>query len=184
MSPATHFPNQNQKIMKPLNKSIWSIIAVSTSLVVSAAAFNLRSSETLDAKRDEAAVTALTSKILESSQFAHQRLDDELAGKFLDRYLDALDGGHLLFLQSDVNEFARSGPDSRGHAPSGDSSPANIIFARYSSSGSTNAPRSPRNCWKREIRFHRRRAIQLRPQERAASADIARLRPSGGSNCA
>ena len=40
-------------------------------------------------------------------QFAHHPLDDELAGKFLDRYLDALDGRHMVFLQSDVDEFAR-----------------------------------------------------------------------------
>src|SRR5688500_8933412 len=54
----------------------------------------------------EANITRLTAGILEHSQFAHNPLDNELAGKFLDRYLDALDGGRSLLLQADVDEFA------------------------------------------------------------------------------
>jgi carboxyl-terminal processing protease len=54
----------------------------------------------------EANITRLTADILERSQFAHHPLDAELAGKFLDGYLDSLDGTRSLFLQSDVAEFA------------------------------------------------------------------------------
>ena len=59
--------------MKPLSKSVCSILAISVSLIFSAAAFSLRSSESLSPAETKAAVTALTTKILESSQFAHQR---------------------------------------------------------------------------------------------------------------
>jgi carboxyl-terminal processing protease len=54
----------------------------------------------------EANITRLTANILERSQFAHHPLDAELAGKFLDNYLDSLDGTRSLFLQSDIAEFA------------------------------------------------------------------------------
>jgi len=50
-------------------------------------------------------ITRITAGLLEQSQFSHQRLDDELAARFLDRYLDSLDPTHLLFLQSDAQEF-------------------------------------------------------------------------------
>src|SRR6185295_15032195 len=54
----------------------------------------------------EANITRLTASLLERSQFAHHPLDSELAGKFLDGYLDGLDANRSLLLQSDVEEFA------------------------------------------------------------------------------
>src|SRR5271163_2539160 len=50
-------------------------------------------------------ITRLTAGLLEQSQFSHHRLDDALASKFLDRFLDSLDPAHMLFLQSDAREF-------------------------------------------------------------------------------
>jgi carboxyl-terminal processing protease len=118
--------------MKPSAKSICQIVAITAALIVSASAINPRSSEKLDAAETKAAITTLTARILESSQFAHHRLDDDFAGKFLDRYLDALDGGRLVFLQSDVEEFSRFRPDlARATRREGDTSPAKIIFQRY-----------------------------------------------------
>jgi hypothetical protein len=52
---------------------------------------------------ESANLVRLTAQVLERSQFAHHRLDDELAGKFLDRYLDALDGSGTLFIKSEKN---------------------------------------------------------------------------------
>src|SRR5690349_8392373 len=79
----------------------------------------------------EANITKLTASLLEHSQFAHHPLDSELAGKFLDRYLDALDGGHSLLLQSDIAEFGQYRKDlakvTRGN---GDTAAAHAIFAR------------------------------------------------------
>ena len=77
-------------------------------------------------------ITRITAGLLEHSQFAHHQLDDELAAKFLDRYLDALDPAHLLFLQSDVRDF----DVFRSHLADmtrreGDITPARAIFQRY-----------------------------------------------------
>src|ERR1017187_6818909 len=54
----------------------------------------------------EANITLVTAGFLEHSQLAHHPLDTELAGKFLDRYLDDLDGSRSLLFQSDIKEFA------------------------------------------------------------------------------
>lgn len=80
----------------------------------------------------EANITRLTAELLESSQFSHHPLDSELAGKFLDRYLDALDAARSLFLQSDVTEFSayRTKLAQATH-DSGNTDAAHIIFNRY-----------------------------------------------------
>jgi carboxyl-terminal processing protease len=77
-------------------------------------------------------VVRLTAEVLERSQFAHHRLDDELAAKFLDRYLDALDGSRTLFFQSDQDEFANLRHSvAEATRRDGDLSPARAIFQRY-----------------------------------------------------
>jgi hypothetical protein len=53
-------------------------------------------------------ITRVTASLLEHSQFSHHRLDEELAAKFLDRYLDALDPAHMPFLQSDAQRSTSS----------------------------------------------------------------------------
>lgn len=118
--------------MKYPLKSVISAFSVSLCLASTAAAFGFWKPAPLDAKATDAAVTILTSKILEESQFAHQQLDDKLAGRFLDRYLDTLDGGHMVFLKSDIDEFTRGRASLaaaiRDH---GDTSLAHVIFKRY-----------------------------------------------------
>src|SRR5438105_1840028 len=59
----------------------------------------------IDARATDANVARLTTELLGHSQFAHHPLDVELAGRLLDRYLDALDGTRSLFFQSDIDEF-------------------------------------------------------------------------------
>jgi len=118
--------------MKIFLKPLRSIAAISGALILSVSAFSLRPGQALDAAGTDAEITRLTSKILEKSQFAHHPLDDELAGKFLDRYLDTLDGQRMIFLQSDVDEFARFKPTlAQATRQDGDSSPARVIFQRY-----------------------------------------------------
>ncbi len=80
----------------------------------------------------EANITLVTAGFLEHSQLAHHPLDTELAGKFLDRYLDDLDGSRSLLFQSDIKEFAayRATLAQATHRD-GDTSAAHAIFARY-----------------------------------------------------
>jgi len=76
-------------------------------------------------------VTRLTTNILERSQFSHHPLDSELAGKFLDGYLDALDSRRSLFLESDVAEFAAFRPTLAQVTREGNTSAAHAIWRRY-----------------------------------------------------
>ena len=80
----------------------------------------------------EANITLVTAGFLERSQLSHHPLDTELAGKFLDRYLDELDPSRSLFLQSDVKEFSsfRATLAEAIHK-NGDTSAAHAIFARF-----------------------------------------------------
>ncbi len=102
-------------------------------LVVTMTAFALRGpGQHLDAKATASAVTLITTKVLETSQYAHHPLDAELVTRFLDRYLDSLDGSRLLFLQSDVAEFGKLRSSlAQGLRQQGDVEPARIIFQRY-----------------------------------------------------
>jgi carboxyl-terminal processing protease len=118
--------------MKSPFKSFIGPLAFSATLISCAWAFGFRDPEPLDAKETDAATTALTSRILESSQIARKQLDDTLAGQFLDRYLDALDAGHMLFLKSDMDEFAKARPTlAQVTRKQGDSSLAHLVFKRY-----------------------------------------------------
>lgn len=108
------------------------VLAIGALFIATAAAYALRTAQSLTPKETEQAITVLTTNILEKSQYAHHPLDDEMVGKFLDRYLDALDGSHMLFLQGDVEDFARFRPQlSRAMHREGDDEPAHAIFQRY-----------------------------------------------------
>lgn len=118
--------------MKPLLTHIIPVVSISTALATTASAFGFRGQDPLDAKATDAAITVMTSKILENSQFAHRQLDDALAAKFLDKYLDTLDGGHLIFLQSDIDEFKKSLPTlAETTRQTGNTSLAHAIFKHY-----------------------------------------------------
>jgi carboxyl-terminal processing protease len=80
----------------------------------------------------EANVTRLVAGLLEQSQFSHHPLDAELAGKFLDGYLDSLDVTRSVLLQSDVKEFGKYREVmAKGTRSAGDTSPARAIYARF-----------------------------------------------------
>ena len=119
-------------LMKPQLKFLLPAFSISASLLVSAVAADPSSSDPLSAKATDAAITIITSKILESSQFAHQQLNDKVADRFLDRYLDALDGAHLLFLQEDLDAFALLRPSLADATRTlGDSTLAHVIFKHF-----------------------------------------------------
>ncbi len=129
--------------MKPLNR-IRSCVAV-LALVSAACTAGVRShsagksapaaksaSAASDQPTTEANITRLTTDILERSQFAHHPLDAELAGKFLDGYLDSLDGNRSLFLASDLTELAPYRATlAQATRAAGDTSAARAILARY-----------------------------------------------------
>src|SRR5512147_3100671 len=80
----------------------------------------------------EANLVHITTTLLEESQFSHHPIDRDLAKKWLDTYLDALDTRHALFLQSDIDDFGRYLPTlleaTRGE---GKTEVPQTIFARF-----------------------------------------------------
>ncbi len=86
----------------------------------------------VDARTTDANIARLTTGLLGQSQFSHHPLDQELAGRLLDRYLEALDGTHSLFLQTDIEEFAAYRLTvAKAILSTGDTSAARAIFARF-----------------------------------------------------
>lgn len=80
----------------------------------------------------EANITRVTAAFLARSQLTHHPLDQQLAGKLLDHYIDALDGSRSLFLRSDVDEWAPMRATlAQSTRVDGDTHPAHVIFARY-----------------------------------------------------
>jgi carboxyl-terminal processing protease len=91
-----------------------------------------RAGQPVDARATDANIARLTTGLLGQSQFSHHPLDQELAGKLLDRYLEALDGTHSLFLQTDIEEFAAyRATVAKAILSTGDTTAARSIFARF-----------------------------------------------------
>lgn len=85
-----------------------------------------------DKATTQANITRLTTSLLAGSQFARHPLDDQMAAKLIERYLEALDGSRSLFLQSDVDEFAKlRGSLAQATREQGDTRAARVIFERY-----------------------------------------------------
>ena len=83
-------------------------------------------------KPTEANIALATASLLERFQFSGRPLAGRLSSHVLDCYLEALDGAHLLFFQSDLDEFARYRPYlALLTLEAGDTGPAHVIFARY-----------------------------------------------------
>jgi carboxyl-terminal processing protease len=82
---------------------------------------------------DDGKISRVTGAFLERGHYSQQPFDDSVSSKFLDRYLDALDPAHLIFLQSDLAEFEkwRTELDDLTLKPPGDASPATFIFNRF-----------------------------------------------------
>jgi carboxyl-terminal processing protease len=125
------------KFMK-LKRYVPHVIVIMSLLVLvgllTAATLETRTSAPMAGGNDptDSNITRVTTSLLEHSQFSHQRFDEELAAKFLDRYLDSLDPAHLLFLQMDAQEFngyCSRLPDLT--RSKGDLAPERIIFQRY-----------------------------------------------------
>ncbi len=51
-------------------------------------------------------IAYLTARMLQDLHYSHLRFDETISGKFLDRYLEALDPQHVHFTQADLADFA------------------------------------------------------------------------------
>ncbi len=70
--------------------------------------------------------------LLERAHYSRQRLNDEISQKLLTAYIDALDYSHMIFYQSDVDEFKAKYQDQLDDLiQQGEIQPALLIFDRY-----------------------------------------------------
>jgi carboxyl-terminal processing protease len=90
-----------------------------------------RSLPPIAASPDEPTIAALTAGRLELTHYSRQRFDDEVASRFLDRYIDSLDSHRLYFLQSDIDEFDRYRTQLDQMTIRGNTEPAREIFERH-----------------------------------------------------
>jgi carboxyl-terminal processing protease len=79
----------------------------------------------------EGELAALSARLLEKEHYTRHPFDNEIAAKFFDGYLDELDGQHLNFLQTDLDEFAPYRATLDELTKAGNTVPAHAIFRRY-----------------------------------------------------
>ena len=92
---------------------------------------SLAPSDPIDAKTD-ANIAEITADVLQKSDYAQHPFDQEIAGRFLDHYLDTLDYSHMYFLKSDVEEFEKYRTNLNTLTlENHDISPCWVIFARF-----------------------------------------------------
>jgi carboxyl-terminal processing protease len=109
----------------------WRLRAVCAFALISSLA-GARTADTPGQRETEANITRVTTSLLARSQLAHHPLDNQLASKLLDRYMDALDATRSLFLGSDVAELAPMRATlAQKTRVDGDTEAAHTIFARY-----------------------------------------------------
>ncbi len=80
---------------------------------------------------DSGRIGLLVGRVLSREHFRQQPLDDTISKRFLDLYLDALDYNHLMFLQSDIDEFQKYATTLDDETLRGSVTPGFEIFARY-----------------------------------------------------
>lgn len=77
-------------------------------------------------------IASVVGKILEQAHFRQAKLNDQISGMFLTNYLTSLDYNHMVFLESDVTDFAARYATKLDDAiAAGDISPAQRIFDLY-----------------------------------------------------
>ncbi|MFK8030407.1 MAG: carboxy terminal-processing peptidase [Gammaproteobacteria bacterium] len=81
------------------------LIACSCLPIIVSAAINEQ--EVLEAKPQHAKVSRIVTTLFEHSHYRRAKVSNDLSSKILDRYLKALDGNRLYFLQSDVENFEK-----------------------------------------------------------------------------
>jgi carboxyl-terminal processing protease len=90
-------------------------------------------SESLAFDANDGYIARLVSEMLMRQHYVAPPFNDAISSKFLDRYIETLDGLHLHFLQSDLAEFEpyRTNLDNLMLKRESDLTPARVIFKRF-----------------------------------------------------
>mgnify|MGYP000070730089 CR=1 FL=1 len=120
-------------------KKFWTLLTVLALSLAAWAADDLTAVGNLETNnvprlpgKDDRHIARVVALLLEKSHYTQQPINKEVAGRFLDRYLDVLDPQHMLFLQSDLEEFEKY-RETLGEMTKrmGDTMPAEVIYARF-----------------------------------------------------
>ncbi|HMJ89724.1 MAG TPA: carboxy terminal-processing peptidase, partial [Candidatus Acidoferrum sp.] len=102
------------------------------SLITTRNTNEVRALKTLVPGPDDSRIARVVAAILERSHYNQQPFDDTVSTSFLQKYLDALDPMHIVFLQSDVKEFDKwKTLLDEMTLKLGDTTPAETIFNRF-----------------------------------------------------
>jgi len=114
---------------------------------------------------DEGQVSIAVARWLEQAHFTRKKLDDKMAAKLLQTYLELLDYNRLYFTQKDIAEF-QSKYDSTldDLVMSGDLSPAHVIFERFKSRVEERAAKN-QELAKKTYDFNTDRTVELNRQK-------------------
>jgi carboxyl-terminal processing protease len=87
---------------------------------------------TLHGDETDALIAVWTATAVQAFQYSHHPFDAEISGRFLDRYLEALDYNHTFFLRSDLSDFETYRSNLQVYTlQKHDISPAYVIFSRF-----------------------------------------------------
>ncbi len=128
---ATNLMSPASRRRLPLGR-VGLLVGLGLTLAVGGLALTLRPADESTNPGEDAAIAQVTARLLENAHYSGHQFDDAMASRFLDRYLEMLDGTRLHFLESDVAEFAplRTQLDNLT-LRSGDTRPAGQIFDRF-----------------------------------------------------
>src|SRR6185503_9497719 len=106
-----------------------SLASTNSQVLLDAAA---RTTKPLVPAANDSNIARLVARILVQNHYLQQPLDNAVASKFLDRYVEVLDNLHMHFLQSDLNDFEqyRTTLDDLIYNK-GDTKPAREIFGVF-----------------------------------------------------
>src|SRR3954464_860424 len=77
-------------------------------------------------------IAAVVGEVLQLHHFRQNPLNDQISANFLTNYLNSLDYNHMIFLQSDVDDFMAKYETRLDDATkNGDARPATLIYGRY-----------------------------------------------------
>ncbi|MBC8002158.1 MAG: carboxy terminal-processing peptidase [Opitutaceae bacterium] len=116
-----------------MKKFAVSLLLLGLVVRLSAAEIEKRTTDASSEKtsKSEGNIATLLARILERSHYTLHPLDDEISNKLFDRYLEMLDGQHLHFLLSDLDEFEKYRSTLDDLVKRGDIRAAHQIFAKF-----------------------------------------------------
>jgi carboxyl-terminal processing protease len=113
-------------------KSIFGGIGLILALTLSSLGLTTRLNGTSAPDSDDARIAEVTARMLQKSSYTGDQETEAVSGKFLERFLEMLDGNRIYFLQSDIEEFAPYRTNLEALVvKNGDTRPANQVFNRF-----------------------------------------------------